>query len=91
VPGHQMTVFATRFLPNDNNVLLSGGWDRIVKIYDLRCGYPVGQMIGPQISGDALDIAEDTIVAGSNRQDKPLSIFSLNMRKKILDIEFEHP
>ena len=38
-----------------------------------------------------MDIADDTIIAGSNRQDRPLSIFSLNMRKKILDIEFENP
>lgn len=38
-----------------------------------------------------MDIADDTIIAGSNRQDRPLSIYSLNMRKRILDIEFESP
>ena len=36
-----------------------------------------------------MDMAEDTILAGSNRQEKPVSLFSYNMRKKISDIEFE--
>lgn len=30
------------------------------------------------------------MVAGSNRQDRPVSLFSFQMRKKITDIEFEH-
>ena len=90
LPGHQLYVFATKFVPYDGNLVLTGGWDRIIKIYDLRCQYPVDQIIGPQISGDALDIADDTILAGSNRQEKPISLFSFSMRKKITDIELEN-
>ena len=90
-PGHQLQVFSTRYLPNDNNILLTGGWDRTIKIYDTRCKYPVDNFLGPMICADALDVADDTIIAGSNRQEKPLTLFSLNMRKKILDIEFENP
>lgn len=41
LPGHQFQVFCTKFLPHDRNILLTGGWDRIVKIYDVRCKYPV--------------------------------------------------
>jgi len=84
-------VCSTKFLPHDKNIVLSGGWDRIIKIYDVRCKYPVAQLIGPQVGGDAIDVAGDTIIAGSNRQEKPLTLFSLNTMKKIVDIEFEHP
>lgn len=67
LPGHVMQVFATKFLPNDGNIVLTSGWDKTVKIYDLRCKYPVDQILGPLVSSDSLDVADDTIVAGSKR------------------------
>ena len=36
-------------------------------MYDLREGRTVASMYGPMISGDALDVHDDLIVAGSNR------------------------
>lgn len=39
--GHTNRVFCTKFFPDDPNILVSGGWDRIMKIYDTRVGKPV--------------------------------------------------
>ena len=91
LPGHASRVFCTKFVPDDPNVVISGGWDRIMKMYDTRIGKPVAQIGGPQICGDSIDISGDEILAGSNRQEKPLNIFSMSMRKKIVDIEWDNP
>lgn len=40
--GHTGRVFCTKFHPEDANVVISGGWDKIMKIYDTRVGKPVG-------------------------------------------------
>ena len=39
--GHTNRVFCTKFLPEDPNVLITGSWDRIMKVYDTRIGRPV--------------------------------------------------
>ena len=41
VNGHQNRVFCTKFMPDDPNVCVTGGWDRIMKLYDTRIGKPV--------------------------------------------------
>ena len=68
-------VFSLRFKPNDENVLISGGWDDNVRIWDVRtpdeCS---GIMFGPHICGDGIDIAEDDVVTASWRQKDPLEV-----------------
>lgn len=87
--GHQGRVFCTKFHPDDPNVVISGGWDKIMKIYDTRAGKPVGQILGPSVSGDCIDIAGDQIIAGSNRHVKPLATYSLAMQKVMSEISFD--
>jgi len=41
LPGHVSRIFCTKFLPDDPNVVISGGWDRTMKVYDTRIGKPV--------------------------------------------------
>ena len=91
VPGHVSRVFCTKFLADDPNVVITGGWDRLMKIYDCRIGKPVGQIGGPLISGDSIDINGDEILTASNRQEKPLQIYSMSMRKKLTDIDWDNP
>lgn len=88
-PGHSNRIFALKFHPQDPNILISGGWDRTIQIYDLRTGMIVDSIYGPSISGDALDIHEDMILAGSNRNQNCLQIFSLNKRQLIQNVEWE--
>jgi COMPASS component SWD3 len=88
-PGHSNRVFAVKFHPTDSNVLLSGGWDRTIQIYDLRAGMVVDSIFGPEISGDALDVYEDMILAGSNRNKDVIQMFSLSKRSLIQTVEWE--
>jgi len=69
LPGHSNRVFAVRFNPIDTNMLVSGGWDNTVQIYDIREKGPVHSIYGPHICGDALDFRNDgyTLLAGSYR------------------------
>ena len=54
--GHKNKVFAVKYHPEDTNLIVSGGWDKMIKIFDIRTKGPVGSMYGPLISGsDALD------------------------------------
>jgi len=66
-PGHSNRVFSAKFKPGDPNVVVSGGWDNTVQIWDLRTGTPVRSIYGPHICGDALDVCGNEIVSGSWR------------------------
>lgn len=48
--------------------MVSGSWDRSLRIYDLRTSKPVGVIGGPLVSGnDAIDISGDQILVSSYR------------------------
>ncbi len=89
LPGHSNRIFALKFHNQDPNVLISGGWDRTIQIYDLREGRTVASMFGPQISGDALDICGDLIIAGSNRNKDVMQMYSLKQRDLIYNIDWD--
>lgn len=66
-PGHSNRIFAVKFLRNDPNMMISGGWDSNVHMWDLREGKSVMGFHGPNISGDSLDIHDGKILTGSYR------------------------
>ena len=70
--GHTNRVFAVKFDKEDENMLISGGWDNNVKVWDLREPNPVRYIYGPYICGDALDLHEGYILTGSWRAEKQL-------------------
>ena len=35
-PGHSKRVFSFKFVTDDNNLIISGGWDNNIKIWDIR-------------------------------------------------------
>ena len=46
-------------------VMLSGGWDKTVQVWDQRAGpLAVRSLYGPFICGDALDLKGDRILTG---------------------------
>lgn len=63
--GHGKKVFALRFHPFDDNILLTGGWDKCLKVWDVRVDHVVRTIWGPYLCGDALDIHENSILTGS--------------------------
>jgi COMPASS component SWD3 len=75
---HSNRIFSVKFNPEDNNVLVSGGWDNNVYIYDVRKRGPVASIYGPHVCGDTLDfLDETTLLVGSYKQTDPLSIWDM--------------
>ena len=89
LPGHSNRIFCVKYHPQDQNIILSGGWDKTIQIYDLREGRTVASIFGPHISGDALDVHDDMIVTGSNRNKEIVQMFSYSKRALIHNIEWE--
>ncbi|KAL2918545.1 hypothetical protein HK105_201946 [Polyrhizophydium stewartii] len=76
--GHSNRIFCTKFHPTDPNLMVSGGWDNTIQIWDLRLGCAVRSFFGPHICGDSLDF-DDTgsvLLTGSYSKDDPLQIWS---------------
>jgi len=68
LPGHGNRVQCLKFSPLHPEQLLSGGWDRIVYLYDVRVFSPILALKGPMIHGDAIDIRlnDGIILTGAN-------------------------
>lgn len=60
-------MFSVKFLLDQPNVLISGGWDGNVLIWDIRDKHAQFSINGPSLSGDSLDIKDGKILAGSYR------------------------
>jgi len=58
--GHSNRIFCVKFNPNDPNMLVSGGWDQTVQIYDLRVRGPVNFFFGPHVCGETIDFRNDS-------------------------------
>jgi WD40 repeat protein len=45
--GHVSRVFALKFHPMDRNLVISGGWDNTIQVWDLRCDHAIRSIFGP--------------------------------------------
>jgi COMPASS component SWD3 len=80
LPGPVNRVFSLKFHEDDPNIMLSGGWDNSVYIYDVRTESPCGSIYGPCLSGDSLDMQGDQVLTGSHRGKEPLQVWDLKSR-----------
>lgn len=63
--GHTNRIFSIKFLPEQSNVVITGGWDSNINIWDIRQKELAGTIYGPNLSGDSLDFHNGDILAGS--------------------------
>ncbi|CEM01842.1 unnamed protein product [Vitrella brassicaformis CCMP3155] len=91
--GHSLRVFALKFHPQDSNVIVTGGWDQTVQLWDCRLSRAVRSIHGPDIQGDAVDISEDgkTILTGSHRSKEALELWDVGSLKRTDLIEWMKP
>lgn len=77
--GHSNRIFCVKFNPQEPNMIVSGGWDRTIQIYDLRTRGPVNFLYGPHICGETIDFRRDgyTMVSGSYRMSDVLEVWDL--------------
>ena len=58
-PAHTNKIFSCKFVPDGTNVIYSGGWDNAVRFWDVRSGAKTNGLLGPQINGESVDLAND--------------------------------
>ena len=73
-PGHSNRVFSVKFKPDNPNIVVSGGWDNTVQVWDVREEKSVQSFYGPHICGDAIDVHGNTILTGSWRPEDQLEV-----------------
>jgi hypothetical protein len=62
-----------KYNPYHKNLILSGSWDNTVAINDTRTQKTVSTILGPMISGEAIDVAhEHILLTGSYRSEEAL-------------------
>lgn len=74
----------------DENLLIAGGWDLTVKVWDLRAGQVIRSIYGPYISGDALDIHDGYILTGSWRESEQLQLWDFGTCEFIEEIDWNN-
>jgi COMPASS component SWD3 len=89
-PGHAQRVFAMKYKEDDPNIVITGGWDKTLQIHDIRKGGPVGYIFGPDLSSNAIDIHDNTIVTGSHRGKNPLQTYDLRKKELIQTLEWDY-
>ena len=64
--SHNNRIFCLKWHPDDENIFLSGGWDKTVFFWDIRSKVSVKKAYGYYIGGRAIDINGNEILLGNN-------------------------
>ncbi|KAJ1417217.1 WD40-repeat-containing domain protein [Ochromonadaceae sp. CCMP2298] len=86
--GHSNRIFSVKVNPHDQDMILSGGWDNTVQIWDTRKGGAVSSIFGPHLCGDALDIHDYTLLTGSCRDSTQLEMWDIRTCTRICEIPY---
>ena len=82
-PGHTNRIFSLKFSKSDPNILVSGGWDKSVIVWDLAAQEPKAKCTGPYICGDSLDLFGNILITGSWRTENQLEMWDLRAEKPV--------
>mmetsp|Transcript_16232 Transcript_16232/g.49396 ORF Transcript_16232/g.49396 Transcript_16232/m.49396 type:complete len:429 (+) Transcript_16232:86-1372(+) len=74
--GHSNRIFGLRF-GTEPHVILSGGWDNTVQLWDVRSSTSSISIYGPHVCGDALDLSGNYILSGSWRPEDQLQLWDV--------------
>lgn len=88
-PGHSNRIFCCKFDKENENILLSGGWDHTIQIWDLREGGSIRSIYGPKICGESIDIREGYIVTGSYRKDNQVEIWKCDSGEYVGAVDWD--
>ncbi|MEW5317403.1 MAG: hypothetical protein WDW38_008701 [Sanguina aurantia] len=89
--GHSNGVFALAFKPDNPQVLLSGGWDHTLQVWDCRTQRSVRSISGPYLCGESMDIQGGTILTGSWREETPLQLWDFASGRLMTNLSFPPP
>ena len=63
--GHSNRIFSIKQLNDNPNIFLTGGWDGMVFLWDVRDEKPIKHFDGFKISGNTIDYKNGKILIGS--------------------------
>ena len=92
--SHSNRVFAVCFHPLELDIILSGGWDNTIQIWDARvsgAGHgAVRSLFGAHLCGDALQVSPDGnyVISGSWRPDDALQVWDFRSGRLVSSIPF---
>jgi len=86
--GHSSNVYALAWAnEGGGDVLVSGGWDSAIHVWDRRQKGSAGHMYGAYVCGDALDVRGHEVVSGSFREQAPLQLWDLRMHHLLTNLD----
>jgi len=88
-PGHSNRVFCVKFDQDDPNLIVSAGWDKNVKVWDIRQPSPCRSVYGPYICGDSVDLHDGFILTGSYQDNHQLQLWDFGSSEHIEDINWD--
>jgi COMPASS component SWD3 len=90
--GHTNRIYCAKFHPKLPGIIVSGGWDDTVQIWDIRVPNPVRRIFSPRICGDSIDFndAGTLMLTGSYRKDDPLQTWDWESGKLMETIPWNH-
>jgi len=89
--GHSNRVFSLKYHPTHPNIILSGGWDNTVQIWDTRKGHSVRSIWNCYLCGDSVDFSADgnQVLTGSWRTENALQIWDFGTCEPVETIEWK--
>ena len=88
-PGHSGRIFCVKFHPENDNMLVTGGWDKTVQFYDVRGSKICHSIYGPEICGDSLDISGNFLLTGGWSTSTQLKIWDIRNLKCVSEVIYE--
>lgn len=88
--GHSNRIFSVCFHKEETDLLVSGGWDKILVFYDARTPKIIGNILGVNISGDAIDLKDNLILTGAYDQKNHINIFDIRTMSLLEKYEWDY-
>lgn len=70
-------------------MIITGGWDTNIHIWDQRDKKVARSILGPKICGDAIDFKNNKILTGAYRAREQLEVWDFNTCKLIQQIDWD--